>query len=98
MLRSDAFDLIVADINIGGGDPDFVIGQLCNVGAGVDIIICTPTPSLSQAVRAGQLGVCDYLDRSDLRTTLVALRDRIQRTGGEGSPSPARPQLRQHHL
>jgi two-component system response regulator HydG len=91
MLRSDAFDLIVADINIGGGDPDFVIGQLCNVGAGADIIICTPTPSLSQAVRAGKLGLCDYLDRSDLRTTLVALRDHIQRTGGEGSPVPGTP-------
>ena len=90
MLRSDKFDLIVADINNGDGDSDFVINQLCNVSNGAAIIICTPTPSLSQATCAGKLGAIDYLDRRDRPTALAALRDRIRQIARAGPGDPAK--------
>jgi len=89
LLRADTFDIIVADINIGEGDPDFVLNQLCNGSDGAAMIICTPTPSLSQAARAGKLGVFDYLDRRNQRPTLAALRSHIQRAAGAQAPPPA---------
>lgn len=78
-LRSDDFDLLIADIRMpGNADLEFV-QELPQIAAGTPVILITAYPSLRSAIRSVQLPVVAYLVKPyDVDELLETVRKSIQ--------------------
>jgi DNA-binding response OmpR family regulator len=61
MIRSDSYDLLIADVKIPGNQQLKFIQQLPSIAEGMPVILVTAYPSLASAVMSIQLPVAAYL-------------------------------------
>lgn len=78
MLRSDSYDLLIADIMMPGNSQLEFVQDVSRVVEGMPVILVTGYPSLDSAVRAIQLPVAAYLIKPvDIADLLVRVRASI---------------------
>lgn len=80
MLRSDSYDLLIADVKTPGNQQLGFIQQLPSIDEGMPVILVTAYPSLASAVMSIQLPVAAYLIKPvDFDELLAQVHTSIER-------------------
>ena len=92
LLRAEAADLLVLDVNMPGEDGFAILSRLRAAGSGVGVVMLTAAGALEQRVAGLGAGADDYLPKPfEPRELLARIRSVLRRLGPEEpSAKPAR--------